>query len=357
MERQGRNRQIRRDQQERKKLGEREESPEDWEEEPEYEEESPEDWEEEPEYGEESPEDWEEEPENQKEAWEERKEEGKKENRRKYQIDAALCGVVFVCALLFLASYYARQKHGERVYEEMRREQSLAAADQAEEQASLESGEAEEAKETGEQEPEEETSGADLSLRRENTVDFEALEEQNPDVCAWITVPGTQVDYPVLQHPSVDDYYLNHTIDRREGLPGSIYLEAIHPKDFSAVHTVLYGHNMKNGTMFGSLHSYEDPAFFRENPYMYVYLPDRTLIYQIYAAVRFSDAYLPEHCSYEEEEAFLAFIEELKNSPGQVDPQIQVPFGSRILTLSTCIANDGAHRFLVGAVLIDEYQR
>ncbi len=93
----------------------------------------------------------------------------------------------------------------------------------------------------------------------ENTIDFSALQEKNADIYAWIQIPGTLVDYPVLQHSTDRLYYLNHTIDGTAGLPGSIYSEAIHPKDFSAPMTVLYGHNMRNDTMFGSLHDYEDP--------------------------------------------------------------------------------------------------
>ena len=66
----------------------------------------------------------------------------------------------------------------------------------------------------------------DPSLQLPNTVDFAALWEQNEDVYAWITVPGTLVDYPVLQHPTDDEYYLHHTIDHIEGLPGSLFCGA-----------------------------------------------------------------------------------------------------------------------------------
>ncbi|MCI8418349.1 MAG: class B sortase [Lachnospiraceae bacterium] len=268
----------------------------------------------------------------------------------RFRIGAVVCSVFLVCALIFLASYYARQKRGEDVYEEMRVEAGTNGEMKPQEQA----GEVAE-EESQEEAPEAED--VDLSLRRENTVDFGSLQEKNEDIYAWITVPGTQVDYPVLQHPTQDSYYLDHTVERAEGLPGSIYSEAVHPKDFSAVHTVLYGHNMKNGTMFGSLHSYEDETFFQENPYIYVFLPDKTLLYQIYGAVRFSDAYLPEYCNYEDEAAFTAYVEEMRNASGWTDPEVEVPFGSRILTLSTCIANDSAHRYLVTGVLIDTYEK
>lgn len=203
----------------------------------------------------------------------------------------------------------------------------------------------------------EESMEVDPALRIENTVDFTALKKQNRDVYAWIYIPGTQVDYPVLQHPTRDEYYLNHTIDHAAGLPGSIYSEPIHSRDFSSPQTILYGHNMKNGTMFGSLHNYEKAAFFEEQPYVYIHLPDRTLLYRIFAAVRFSDDYLPGLYDFENEEAFESFIEELKASPGFVREDMEVSCGKKLLTLSTCIGGRPNNRFLVVAVLTGEYEK
>lgn len=197
----------------------------------------------------------------------------------------------------------------------------------------------------------------DPALRLENTVDFAALKKQNKDVYAWITIPATKVDYPVLQHPTKDEYYLNRTIDHVSGLPGSIYSEHIHPRDFSAPQTILYGHNMKNGTMFGSLHRYDKAAFFEEQPYVYIHLPDRTLLYEIFAAVRFSDDYLPAIYDFEEQESFEAFIEDVQNSPGHVREGMEAPFGRPILTLSTCIGGAPHNRFLVVCVLVGEYEK
>lgn len=195
------------------------------------------------------------------------------------------------------------------------------------------------------------------SLRLANTIDFDALQEQNPDVYAWITIPNTLVDYPILQHPTDDEYYLNHTIDHAAGLPGSIYSEAIHPKDFTAANTILYGHNMKNDTMFGSLHDYENRDFFIEQPYVYIHLPERTLVYEIFAAVTFQSVYLPYYLDFEEESDFLAYVDELRESPGNVDLGMDIPFGSRLLTLHTCIGHDENHRYLVVGALIGEYSK
>lgn len=278
-------------------------------------------------------------------------------------ITLIVLGILAVISLLALAGYSALEPDkAEDLYTQLfgpaedilkrgAAEEAFALADSWKEEIHI-TVEIEEPMEEKEKLPE-----IDPALRIPNTVDFAALWEQNPDVYAWITVPGTLVDYPVLQHPADDEYYLNHTIDHRAGLPGSIYSESLHPKDFSGVHTILYGHNMKNDTMFGSLHSYADPDFFAEHPYVYIHLPDRTLLYEIFAAVKFQSTYLPNYLNYEDETDFETYVEELKASPGNTASGREVPFGSRILTLHTCIGNDKNHRYLVTAVLTGEYRK
>lgn len=256
-----------------------------------------------------------------------------------YRIGVAVFGVVLLCALCFLINDRYRQKRAMEMYGSLQAGQQIKVEIKEPEETVI---------------PEEEE--ASLFPRRENDIDFKELADLNEDIFAWIEIPGTMVSYPILQHPTDDSYYLNHTAEHAEGLPGSIYCERIHPKDFSAVHTVLYGHNMKNDTMFGSLHDYEDADKLTEAPYIYIYLPGQTLVYEIFAAVRFSDAYLPYYCDYGDKEAFLAFIDEIRQSPGNVNPAVEVPYESRILTLSTCIGDAPTERFLVVGVRIGDYE-
>ncbi len=282
--------------------------------------------------------------------------EGQKVSRKKGHTLAGrgslLFGILLVVSLVFMVGYDVRQRQAEKLYGELRDGQEGIVLPGSVRDACM-------AVQLPREEPEplEEAPVEDAVPHLKNEVDFEALREQNPDVCAWITVPGTRVDYPVLQHPSDDAYYLNHTLEGTAGRPGSIYLEKVHAKDFSSVHTVLYGHNMRNGTMFASLHEYEDAAFFEEHPYIYIHLPEETLVYEIFAAVQFSDAYLPIYRNYEEESGFSSYVGELKSLPGQVNEEVKVPFGSRLLTLSTCVTGEPKSRFLVSAVQAERYGR
>ena len=132
--------------------------------------------------------------------------------------------------------------------------------------------------ETVEAEPEEEKEPLDIP------VDFEALQAENPDIYAWITIPGTNVDYPILQLEGDNGYYLNHSVDGAGSIAGAIFTEDYNSKDFTDPNTIIYGHNMKNGSMFRTLHNYSDREFFDNNRDITIYMPDKILHYTIFAA-------------------------------------------------------------------------
>lgn len=186
-------------------------------------------------------------------------------------------------------------------------------------------------------------------------IDFAAAQGTNPDVYAWIWIPGTNVDYPILQSATEpDDYYLNHTIEKKEGLPGTIYTEKYNKTDFNDPVNVVYGHDMKNGSMFADLHKYEEQEFFNNNPYVYIYLPDRTLKYRVFAAVAFDDRYLMGNYNFYEQDYFQKYLDELRSSiDGHVNMDVNVTFETGILTLSTCIADSPNQRWLVNATRED----
>lgn len=189
----------------------------------------------------------------------------------------------------------------------------------------------------------------------EKQLDFDALrQEENPHIYAWITVPGTLIDYPVLQHPEKTDYYLNHNIDGKEGYPGCIYTQNYNSKDWSDRQTVLYGHNMRNGTMFSGLHAYEDKTFFGENPYFYIYTEDAVLVYRVFAAYPFSDDHLLMSYDTETEAGYKEYLGEIRRAAeagGHYDEGAAPDEQDRIVTLSTCIAQRPEQRYLVQGVL------
>ncbi len=215
----------------------------------------------------------------------------------------------------------------------------------------------EEPEEVVAEEPEEEPEPEKPVLQEaRRIIDFEALWEQNEDVYAWIEVPGTIVDYPILQHPTDDAYYLDHTIDHAAGLPGSIYTESVNAKDFSDAITVIYGHNMKNDTFFGSLHDYENAEFFKENPYVYIYTPTHQYTYEIFGAIIFDDRYIPYVYDVNSGEDAMELAGDLMRFSGNKNKEIIVTAEDKIIMLSTCIGNLKQNRYEVAAVLREVIQ-
>ena len=190
-------------------------------------------------------------------------------------------------------------------------------------------------------------------------IDFEALWEVNKDVYAWISVAGTIIDYPVLQHPTDDSKYLNYNIDGSYGLPGCIYTEKMNAKDFSDPNTVIYGHNMRNGTMFAKLHEFRKSDFFEKNRDITIYLPDGEIHYKIFAAYVYDDRHLMYSFDFKNPDVYASYLKmifDIRDMNANVDKDMVVTKEDKIITLVTCISNQGDKRLLVQAVRIENEQ-
>ena len=188
-------------------------------------------------------------------------------------------------------------------------------------------------------------------------IDFEELQKLNADIYAWIEIPGTAINYPVVQSPNDDGYYLNHTIEGKEGYPGAIYTERQNAKDFSDYNTVIYGHNMKDGSMFMGLHAYEDPQYLKEYNEVIIYTPNHQYTYRIFAAVIYNNSHILNSYDFENEEQRQLYLDSIyasRTMQSSIDDSVEVDTQSKLLTLSTCIGGQPNQRFLVEAVLTDE---
>ena len=190
----------------------------------------------------------------------------------------------------------------------------------------------------------------------EKSIDWDELHSQNPDIYAWIYIPGTNIDYPILQHPEEKSYYLNHNIDGSEGYPGCIYTQNVNSTDWTDPNTVIYGHNMNNGSMFHDLHRFEDAVFFDETQYLFIYTPERNLVYEIFAAYPFSNIDLMMCFDYSTPEALLVYFDGIwtnRSMTSHFRDSIVLYGDSRIITMSTCIGGQLDMRYLVQAVLLN----
>lgn len=186
-------------------------------------------------------------------------------------------------------------------------------------------------------------------------IDFAALQQQNPDVYAWIQVPGTEVDYPILQSSNDNTYYLNHTIDGEEKKEGAIFTENYNTKTFEDPNTVIYGHDMKNGSMFQSIHKYMDRSFFDNNRDIVIYMPNQIFRYKIFAAYLTDNRHLLMNYNFwskDEYQQYLNSISSMRDMNAFIDTSMEVTNEDKIITLSTCYAGISTQRYLVQAVLV-----
>lgn len=186
-------------------------------------------------------------------------------------------------------------------------------------------------------------------------IDFQGLKEINPDFTGWIYIPGAEASYPLVQAAD-NDYYLNRTFEGNTSSNGAIFLDYRDSKILSGFNTFIYGHNMKNGSMFGNLRDYcQDEELLAAYPYFFVYLPDGTVMkYQVfshYLTDGDSDSY-DRPVNIEEERAYLDKI--IKKSA--VKHEIEENRIDTYVTLSTCAGAAGSgQRYLVHGACVGIY--
>ncbi len=132
--------------------------------------------------------------------------------------------------------------------------------------------------ETEELETEPETEAEPRDPDAERTIDFTSLRERNPDVVAWLYIPGTVINYPILWRENDNSYYLRRDIDKKEGSYEGVYLDGEDRPDLSGLQNLFYGHHMKNRTMFTAICDFKEESFFAEHRKLYLYTPEHTYI-------------------------------------------------------------------------------
>jgi len=180
-------------------------------------------------------------------------------------------------------------------------------------------------------------------------VDLAGLRQSNSDVLGWISVLGTQLDYPLLQGED-NQHYLDHTWQGKRNAAGSVFLECTAQPDFSDFNTIVYAHNMKNGSMFGSLRQYRTQSHYEANPYIYIVDDSGLRRYEIFAAFEaevVGYTYRLDINTPEKKQAFLDYSAGRSVLDADVVPTVE----DSVITLSTCTGNGYEHRWVVQGVL------
>ncbi len=198
--------------------------------------------------------------------------------------------------------------------------------------------------------PEVDDTGTPISPR---VIDFNSLRAMNPEIVAWITVNDTNIDYPVL-YGTDNSFYISHGADKEANKSGAVFIDYYCSPDFSDQNTIIYGHNMKDGSMFADLHKFEDADFAAGHPYVYIYTPDgEETIYKIFAAYQTPEDAETYTISFADDDAFLAYIADCR-AVSQITNDTQVTADDKIITLSTCVQGQGTTRYVLQAVKVSQ---
>lgn len=177
-------------------------------------------------------------------------------------------------------------------------------------------------------------------------VDFADLQSKNPDIIGWLAFDSVDISYPVL-YSGDNSYYLRRLWDKSYNQAGSLFLEG-NNKGLDDLHAIVYGHNMKNGSMFAPLKQYLKQEFYQQNGgWFTLYTPEATWRYQIFSVHQADPQDQLYTVGFSEGEQYTEFVKMLKDS-SIYDTGIEVSPDDHVLTLSTC-TDDGQQRIVVHA--------
>lgn len=186
-------------------------------------------------------------------------------------------------------------------------------------------------------------------------VDMIGLRELNPDIVGWIYFEDGEISYPVL-YSGDNDKYIHTTYMGESAKAGSIFMDGANAKDFSDKHTIIYGHNMRNLTMFGKLKYYKsDKEYYKEHSYFQIITEDKVSRYEIFAfkdVSAYSEIYT---ICREEDSSYRMLLVQLQKG-SYMKSEWEIDLADDVVTLSTCTANDD-DRFIVCGVKIAEWEK
>lgn len=183
-----------------------------------------------------------------------------------------------------------------------------------------------------------------------NRARFEPLLEINSDVVGWVKIEDTKLDYPVMQAKD-NNYYLRRNIHKEYALAGSIFMDYRNQRNGSDKNIIIYGHHMKDGSMFKALMDYKEEGFYQEHPLIKYDTIEESTKWQIFSMYITDTEFDYIRTDFDSHEKYEDFLKEIQNR-SLYDTGVQVSKEDKILTLSTCTYEFDDARFTVHAKLI-----
>ena len=181
-------------------------------------------------------------------------------------------------------------------------------------------------------------------------LDFTPLWEINPQVVGWISAEDTEIDYPVLRAED-NNYYMRRLITGEYNIAGSIFMDYRNRGDFSDKNTLIYGHNMKDETMFSALAYYKEEGYYEGHPFFCISTPTANFKAELFAGMVVDGSLESVRLDFEDDQDFESYLEMLKNKSTFRSKTI-VGSDDRIVTLSTCSYEFNNARYIVCGKII-----
>ena len=196
--------------------------------------------------------------------------------------------------------------------------------------------------------------------KNERMLVVEKLQEENSDIVGWLEIENTNINYPVLQGTD-NEFYLNHDYKKRKSKSGSIFIDKDCSWSPQSSNLLIYGHNMKNNTMFQDLLKYETESFYINHPFIRFTTAEEDSFYEIFSSFK-SKVYYQSDKSFkyynfinaETEEEFNQYVSNVKKL-SLYDTGKTAKFGEQLMTLSTCSYHTKDGRFAVVAKKLETY--
>ena len=253
-------------------------------------------------------------------------------------------GLVFLGSAWMLIREFRQYRQGEETYQEAEELVQLPDLSQVEPLPSASAAASASGPASGTAQP----ATIDPYAQALRNMDFTALQQVNPEVLGWILIPDSTISYPLVQHDD-NTYYLKKTWKKQSSAVGAIFLEAKNSADFSDFNTVIYGHNMNNGSMFGGLKKYKKQSYWAAHPNVYITDQSGSRCYEIFAAYEVSTAGISYQIGFASDASRQNFLDQCM-ALSVIDTGVVPTIRDRIVTLSTCTGRGHATRWVVQAV-------
>lgn len=185
-----------------------------------------------------------------------------------------------------------------------------------------------------------------------NPIDFAELKSVNEDIVGWLRIRALDISYPVVQGED-NDYYLHRTFEGVDNFAGCLFVNCDNEPDLTDQNTIIYGHNMKNGSMFGKLKKFQEEETFNKSKFFWIFTEDFIYQYRIFSAMTVNKIGINYQTFFLENE-FQEFKDAAFRNSVVENSNVSLSYEDRIVTLSTCTGDDST-RFVVMGKLAQVY--